>query len=262
MGLFQNPYKEITDEEAFRNAQPRKGVAGFFETIGDYFSALIKANLFTLGCLIPASLLYLIARMLTRDIMIVFLITLLGSLPAGAGLCGLNAVVCESIRNRGFVFNQVFKRNFRENLFRGILPGMLYIFSLVCTLYILTFAGTLSANKGGAISCAMLCILVASTRLILSYMLPMMTLVELPLRHYIRNSMLIIPACPKASLGILLVNSIFYLLTVLFLPYTGIYVALLAFALHTLIGQLWSWPALNKTLRIEERENTKKHEGD
>lgn len=258
MRLFRQPYTEISDEEAFRNAQPRRGVQGFFETLVDYFFVLVRANLLLACCLAPTLILYIVARMLIRNVFFVSIVSLLGAFLAGAALCGLNAVVCECIRNRGFVFFEVFKRHFRENLLRGILPGILYILTLECTLYLLSFNKVLAELDNGAVIVVMVCIFIAVTRLLLAYMLPMMTLIELPLRHYVRNSMLLIPACPKASLGILITTSILYLLTVLFLPYTGIYVVLLAFGLHTLIGQLWSWPMLNKTLAIEEREKQNK----
>jgi len=259
MGLFTQPYGEISDAEALRNSLPRKGITGFFETIGDYLFPIIKANLLLVCCLIPTVVLFFLAWLITANVYVVVAACLLSAPLVGAGLCGLHAVVCESIRNRGFVFREVYRRHFKENLRRGIFAGALFIVTLLLTLLIVNNWNALARIENGTMFVTMLAMFVAVSRLLLTHMLPMMILVDMRLRDYVKNSMLLMAAFPKASVGIVLTTSILYVLTVLFLPYTLIYVVGIGFAIDALIGQLWSWPILNQTLSIEEREEEKKN---
>lgn len=254
MGLFSESYREPSDREAFENRLPRKGVRGFCETLGDYLLELFKANLVLAVCLLPAVLLYYVSVKLTGNIVLVSLIAMLGAFPAGAALTALFKVVYESIRNRGFSFWKAFCRAFSENKVRGILPGALYILSWEGTVYLLLFSEAISLLPNPKLMRIMIVLMVLAIRMLLGYMLPMMSLVELPMRHYVRNSLILMVARPKATIGSAVCTAVLYVLTVLFFPGTSAYVLLLAFSFHALVSGMWCWPALNETLKIEERE--------
>lgn len=258
MKLFNRSYRELTDEEAARNAEPRHGVLGFFVTLWEYLSELFYANLLTVLSLLPAFLLYMLGRILFQNIFLVLLMTLLGSMPAGAGLCGMAAVATESLRNRGFAWKETYKKEWKANFKKGALPGALYIISLGLLCYMVVFSAQMNDVEGGKGIYIMLGILVLLLQTLLGYMTPMMTLVELPNRHYLKNSLLILAACPKATLGMMLISALLLFgVVILLLPYTGVYILILGIAVTELSKVAFTWPMLNEKLRIEEREAEK-----
>lgn len=258
MKLFNRSYHEITDEEAARNAEPRHGFLGFFVTLWEYLSELFYANFFTVLSFLPAILLYVLGRILFQNVWLVLLMTLLGSVPAGAGLCGMAAVATESLRNRGFAWKETYWKEWKANLKKGALPGALYILSVGLLSYMLTFAEQMGEVEGGTGIYIMLGVLTVLLQALLGYMTPMMTLVELPNRHYLKNSLLLLVACPKATMGMMLFSAVLLFgAVILFLPYTGIYILLLGIAVTELSKVCFVWPRLNEKLRIEEREAEK-----
>jgi|GEM_PF-3551120 len=258
MKLFKSPYRAISDEEAAENAAPRHGFVGFFVTLWEYLSELFRGNLLTVLCLLPACLLYILGRILFEGVLPVAFVSLLGSIPAGAGLCGLSAVAVESLRNRGYAFMRTYKKEFKANLKKGILPGCLYILSVWLVGYMLSFAGEMAAVANAKMVYVMLGVLAVLLQTLLGYMLPMMTLVELPARHYLKNSLLFMAACPKSTVGLMLVSTVVcFGIPLLLLPYTGIYLLLIGLAMLELSRAAFAWPVLNSRLRIEEREAEK-----
>lgn len=259
MGLFSPKDFNISDAEAMQNALPRFGIQGFFATLSDYLPHLLKTNLLTCCCILPAIALFFVGRLLTDNVFVAGLFPLLGAPLVGAGLCALNGIVCESIRNRGYAFWETYKKHFRENTRASILPAVLYILSVEITLYSVWLGGLdidLGAFGGNRL---VLCILTAFIRTLLSYMLPMITLLELPVKHYFRNSLLMILAQLKATFCIMVIPSILFFATMFLTPFSVLHILTFGFALHTLCAQMWAWPALNRTLRIEEREIEKKN---
>lgn len=258
MKLFRRSYNEISDEEAARNAEPRHGFLGFFVTMWEYLSELFYANLLTVVSLLPACLLYILGRVLFQNVWIIGLMTLLGAAPAGAGLCGMAAVATESLRNRGYAWKETYWKEWKSNLKKGILPGALYLISIGLLSYMLTFAGQMGEVENGTTVYIMMGILVVMLQTLLGYMTPMMTLLELPTRHYLKNSLLFMAACPKATIGMMLISAVLLFGgVVLLLPYTGIYILLLGIAVTELSKVCFVWPRLNEKLRIEQRENEK-----
>lgn len=258
MKLFNHSYHELTDEEAARNAEPRHGFVGFFVTLWEYLTELFYANFYTVLSFLPAMVLYVLGRILFQNVWLVLLVTLLGSIPAGAGLCGMAAVATESLRNRGFAWKETYKKEWKANLKKGALPGALYIVSVGLLSYMLAFAPQMSEVSGSLSVYVMLGVLAVLLQALLGYMTPMMTLVELPPRHYLKNSLLMLVACPKATIGMMLCSAVLLFgVVILFLPYTGIYILMLGIAVTELSKVAFVWPRLNEKLRIEEREREK-----
>lgn len=258
MKLFKHSHAPLSDEEAARNAEPRRGFLGFFVTLWEYLSELFYANLLTALSFLPACLLYILGRILFQNIWIAGLMTLLGAAPAGAGLCGMAAVATESLRNRGFSWKESYWKEWKDNLKKGILPGALYLVSLGLLSCMFAFSIWTSEVENGSAVYIVLGVLVIMLQSLLGYMTPMMTLVELPSRHYLKNSLLFMAACPKATIGMMLVSAVLLFgVVVLLLPYTGIYILLLGIAVTELSKVCFVWPQLNEKLRIEQREKEK-----
>lgn len=242
---------------------PRTGFRGFFETIADYFSYLIKGNLLTIGCCLPSIALFFAARILTQSIVSSFILAQLGAPLVGAGLCALNGIVCNSIRNRGFNFWRVYKKDFVENFPKGTYIGVMYIASVELTLCLPEmFDLWRNGGRNNSAIIIMFYVLIVAIRILLSYLCPMMTLIELPVKHYLKNGMLMIPACFKATMLTGAISSFLYFLMVFMLPLSSPFIIVFAFSLDTLICQMWIWPAINATLSVEAREQQKNSEKD
>lgn len=237
----------------FTAAAPKKGAARFFQLCKRDLADYVKANLLCCLCFLPAFLAGGVLLKTTSNYALCAVAALLCSVPVGGGVCGLHRVLNRSVRDIPESSGRTFKKGFRENFRSAVVPGMLLSLQLLLAFYMLLFHEAIGAFPMPGRLWTLLILCWVFLQILLQYCFPLLVLLELPLRHLLRNSLILFFACPKHSAPCFFLTALLCAAGILLLPPDLIFVVLFGPALTGLIRQLFSWPDIDAAFSVTER---------
>ena len=111
----------------------------------------------------------------------------------------------------------------------------------------------LAGGQTDVISAALICMNVLLTAMIFPYLFSQLVLMDLPLGTLVKNSLLLALSFAPRSIAAALIQIIYWIVIISFLPYTALWVVLFGFALVELIVLMIIYPAMDKCFGLEER---------
>lgn len=249
MGLFHPNYN--TPGPGVRKDEPRKkGPARFFEILGRDMGDLFRANLLcTLGFL-PALILIFLG-ILGRTVLLAAAGGILGGILLGPCYAGLHDTILRALRDEPGYWWHIYKKSFRRNWRQSLIPGAILGFLLASQLFVAYFL--IAGGQPDVISAALICMNVLLTAMIFPYLFSQLVLIDLPLGTLVKNSLLLALSFAPRSIAAALIQIIYWIVIISFLPYTALWVVLFGFALVELIVLMIIYPALDKCFGLEER---------
>lgn len=249
MGLFHPNYN--APGPGVRKDEPRKkGAARFFEILGRDMGDLFRANLLcTLGFL-PALILIFLG-ILGRTVLLAALGGLVGGILLGPCYAGLFDTILRAMRDEPGYWWHTYKKAFRRNWRQSLAPGAVLGFLLACQLFMGYFLFTGGQTDLG--SAALICMNVLLTAMIFPFLFSQLVLMELPMSLLVKNSLLLALSFAPRCIAAALVQIVYWVAMIAFLPYSALWVLLFGFALVELIVMMILYPALDKCFGLEER---------
>ena len=234
--------------------EPRKkGVARFFEVLLRDFFDLVKLNVVFCGCILPAVAAFLLGSFGFYSAF-AYLLSLVLSFPVGGAASAYAFCVTKMLRDDpGFIWAD-FKRKFRENLKQAAVPGIL------CTAIIEAQVMMWAPFFLGETDLGLVWIVIMFTVLLIfamisPYIFVLFAYVDLKMFQTIRNGILLSLAnAPRSAAGAFS-GCVLWILFVLFLPYSFVFlplIALFGFSLSWLLCLMWVWPPIDKQFAIED----------
>lgn len=242
------------NREDITYAPPKRGAARFLQLLLRDLWEYVKANILCCLCFFPAALAGAIALVLSKNYLLSSLFALLFSFPAGGGLCGLHRVLNRSARDLESRTGPAFWKGFRDSFRVAIVPGMLTVSELLLCFYLLLFHTAINAFPMPIRLWTLLILLLFFLHILLQYCLPLLTVVDLPLRHLLRNSMILFFAKPKRSLQCFFMTALCLAAGILLFPANLLVVFTIGIALPALIQQLCTWEIIDQHFSITERQ--------
>lgn len=243
MGLFSyNFYGSGHD------APPKTGPARLWALFTGNIGGLLGGGAFAA----LSSAVYAVGMMVGIDshgLIIALIAGPLGGVLALPQLCGLTDTVLRALRNESGSWWQTYRRAWRQNvkgcLFPGALGGLLFSFQLFI------FAHFERLELDLFLLIAMVLGVMASTA-IATWFLPQLALVDLPLGRAILNAMLLCVRYPLRTLGVTLLQLIYWAFIVVGFPHTLVLFFLLNFWLPALLVTMVLYDPLDEIFHIED----------
>lgn len=229
------------------NAPRKRGLPRLWEVLREDALHLMGAGFLAMLSVIP----YVTGLMISIDshALIPMVITCpLGGMLAAPQLCGLSDTILRALRDDHSRWWDTYRRAWKQNvkgcLLPGALGGLLFGFQLLMFYQIDVAQVDLfllaSMVLGAAVSTA-----------IASWLLPQLALMDLPLHRALLNAVLLCGGHPLKTLGITLLQMVYWGLIVLAFPDTLILFVLLNFWLATFIVTFVQYESLDNTFDIE-----------
>ncbi len=228
---------------------PRKtGIARFWEILTrDTFGLLASGALATIS-----SLVYIVSMMISIDshgLILVLTVCPLGGMLAAPQIFGLQDTILRSLRDEpGFWWSQyrrAWRRNLKSALLTGAFGGLLFGFQM----FILAHIDVVEVDLFLLIA-LLLGVMLATA--IATWLVPQLVLMELPLFRALLNAMLMCVGHPLKTLGVTLLQLLYWALIVITFPFSILLFLLLNFWLPTLITLMILYSDLDSTFHIEE----------
>lgn len=249
MGLFHPNYN--TPGPGVRKDEPRKkGAARFFEILGRDMGDLFRANFLCAVCFLPALALIFLG-ILGRSVLLAAVGGLLGGTLFGPCYAGLHDTILRALRDEPGYWWHIYRKAFRRNWRQSLIPGAALGFLLACQLFMGYFL--LTGAQADLISAVLVCMNVLLTAMIFPFLFSQLVLMDLPLPTLIKNSLLLALSYAPRSIAAALVQIIYWIVIIAFLPYTTLWVPLFGFALVELIVMMIIYPVLDQCFGLEER---------
>lgn len=246
MGLFMPNYSKpgpgVSPDE------PRKkGAARFLEVCGRDFWSFFKAGALVFVSLLPF-LLGVWYSVVTSALVPVVVAGLLGGLLAAPQVFGVADTVLRSLRDEpGYwwdTYRRAWKRNARASLLPGAVLGLVAAMEIFVLFHIDVFAD----------SVVDLVLLLLGALLLLglvSYLIPQLVLMELPLHGALLNSVLLFLGYLPRSVAAAALQMIYFAAVLLFAPQSMALLFVCSFWLPMLLAYLVIYPVLDERFEIE-----------
>lgn len=233
---------------------PVAGVGRFFYLLLRDLWEYVKANLLCCLCCLPSVAAGGILLLTTRNYFLCAGAALLLSPMAGAGFCGLHRVVNRAMRGKQERTGAAFSKGFRDNFRAAIVPGILAVLQMLLVGYMLLFRAAINAFPMPVRLWALLLLCWLFLQILLQYCFPLLVVLALPLRHLLRNSLILFIGNFKKSLLCLLLATALDAAGVLLLPKSLIVIGTMGLSVTTLIRQFFSWNSIDSAFSIESRQ--------
>lgn len=234
-----------------KNAPRKRGAARYFEILTRDFSHLIKINLLHQLCLLPAQALFVLAFLFSRYFAVFMAASILASIPVGPSLTAMLLLQSKMLRDEpGFVWHD-YKKAFRENFRKTVVPGMLYFAVIAAQLY----AALLYYTQLSSIGIPLLAIFGFSIILFwmaARYFFLQAGYLELGILTMLKNSLLLALGNAPRSLIAALITLVFGVGQILLAPSAVPVTVFFGYALPSLWSLMVIWPPVNKVFKIEE----------
>ena len=249
MGLFHPNYN--APGPGVRKDEPRKkGAARFFEILGRDSGDLFKANLLCSICFVPAVALIFLG-ILGQAVLVSAAGGILGGILLGPCYAGLHDTILRALRDEPGYWWHTYKKAFRHNWKQSLIPGAILGFLLASQIFMSYFL--LLGGQLDVASAVLICMSVLLTAMIFPFLFSQMVLMELSLPQLFRNSLFLALSHAPRCICAALVQIVYWVLILSFLPYTALWVLLFGFALIELITLMIIYPVLDKCFNLEER---------
>lgn len=235
-------------------AAPKRGAARFLQLLLRDLWEYVKVNVLCCLCFLPAVLSGTTVLLLTRNYLLSAMFSLLFSLPIGGGFCGLHRVLNRSVRDLESRTAPAFWKGFRDGFREAILPGMLVVSKLLLCFYLLLFHTAINAFPMPVRLWAFLLLLLFILHMLLQYCFPLLAVINLPLRHLLRNSIILFFVNLKKSLFCLFVTALCLIVEILLFPTNLLVVFTIGVALPALVQQLCTWKIIDQHFSIAARQ--------
>lgn len=233
---------------------PQAGAGRFFYLLLRDLWEYVKANLLCCLCCLPSAATGGILLLITRNYFLCAGAALLLSPIAGAGFCGLHRVISRTMRGEQERTGAAFFRGFRDNIRAAIVPGLLMVLQALLGGYMLLFRSAINAFPMPVRLWTLLLLCWLFLQILLQYCFPLLVVLELPLRHLLRNSLFLFLGNFKKSLLCLLLSTALDAAGVLLLPKSLIVIGTMGLSIAALIRQFFSWDSIDSTFSIESRQ--------
>ena len=249
MGLFHPNYN--TPGPGVRKDEPRKkGAARFFEILGRDMGDLFRANVLCAVCFIPALALILLG-ILGHTVLLAAAGGLLGGILFGPCYAGLHDTILRAMRDEPGYWWHTYKKAFRRNWRQSLVPGAVLGFLLASQLFMGYFL--LTGGQTDIVSAALICMNVLLTAMIFPFVFSQLVLMDLNLSTLVKNSFLLALSFAPRSIAAALVQIVYWVAILAFLPYTAIWVLLFGYAFVLLIVMMILYPVLDQCFGLEEK---------
>lgn len=231
------------------NTTPRKvGVARFFELMGRDLWPFYKASFLCCLGFVPVFLAVFFG-ILSGAFWISLVGGILGGMICAPFLCGMFDTVLRALRDEpGYwwhTYRNAWKQNWRDALAPGALAGgVLGLWSWVLTAL---------PDMTGVPTSVWVCMIVSGAVLVgfFTYVFAQLVLVSLPLAQLLKNSGLFFLGFFPRTLAATLVQCVYWVPVLLYMPYTLPVVLVTGFWLPVTIGLQILYPALNRAFSLE-----------
>lgn len=247
MGLFQQFNRKDADD--WVEPAPKTGLPRLWELVSrDWWKNMRAGFLALLGCLPFAA--GLSFSVLSRSLMFVPVLGLIGGAIAGPQLCALADTLLRGLRDEsGFwwhTYRKAWKRSAKSALLPGAVSGLLLAFQL----FLFIFSEDLELGL------TTIAALVAGAGLLLGislYLWPQLALMQLSFGQLLRNSVLLLLGMLSRNVAALVVLAAYIGLS---MQFSEVALALLPFTnlwLPALLGLFIIYPVLEDAFQLEER---------
>ncbi len=270
MALFRRNYDK-PGPGVPKNAPRKKGIARFFEILGRDFMNLVKLNmlyqlfllpsqvfiLLAVDAFFPAPFLFFLHFQLPNPTVWALVFLVLGlacGILVGPATLAMNHAISKMMRDDpGFIWHD-FKKQFRENFKSMAVPGVLYTLLMFAEIFAFIYYYALS-SAGGAANLVFTVIYFFSL-LVFSMAAPYFFLqagyLRLRTGGLLKNSLLLAFGFTPRSLVGGVVNSGLIAVQLIFFPTSSIFTLFIGYTIPTLFAQMWIWPPVDKTFKIEK----------
>lgn len=258
LGMEQEDTSEDEEYELEIDIKGRKvGAARFFQITGRDFLPFYSAGfLFLLGILPGLLLVY--AGMMADSLLLSVCGGGVAGLIGGPCLCGLLDTILRSLREEAGYWWHTYKRAWRQNWKQSLIPGVFFgLFGGVWS-WVMIHMPDMEGIPTAIWVCMIMGMLLAVV--IGLYLFSQIVLVSLDLKSMLLNSALFFYGYLPRSLAAGLVICVYWGATALYLPYTVPVMFLTGAWFPAAVGLLCVYPALNRSLHIEEELDKKMYE--
>lgn len=243
MGMFFH-------EEPDRFPQLRKtGFLRYRQVLERNWKQFFLADLLTLGLLLPFGV-GVACAVLSSSILVLAAVCVLGGIPLGFGLSAMYDCILRALRDCRDDWWHSFKKALRQNWRCAIIPGIVTGFFLG----FLTFAFAMLWWAGRGITPGTAAVLLAGCLVFLmvsSVLWPQLVLFEQRLGIQLKNSLLFILRYFGKTLGAAALQLVWWVLAVLFFPWTAFLVPFLGVWYILFLSTLMLYPHLDEAFSIE-----------
>ena len=228
----------------------RKGFARYAQLLGRDFKQLFLMDLLTLASFIPYGLGVGYA-VLSQSVLVLIPVCVIGGMIFGQGLAAMYDLILRRMRDVESDWWICFKRSLRQNWRAALLPGVLeglflgfliFVGVLIWEMGVIT-PGTLVILAGGILLFTM----------VFSVWWPQVVLFDQSPAVQLKNSVLFCIRYFPRSLGTAVLQTAFWSVMVLFLPWTGFLVPFLGVWYILFVAVFLLYDRLNDALHIEEQ---------
>lgn len=198
------------------------------------------------------SIVFIIGMTIAVDshaIMVVFITGPLGGMLALPQLCGLTDIILRALQNKSGSWWATYRRAWKQNVKGCLMPGALG--GLLFGFQFFVFFNIERLKFDLFLLIAIMLSVVLSTA-IATWLLLQLALVELPLNWAAVNAVLLCVRYPLRTLGVTLLQIVYWALIVFGLPYTSVLLFLFNFWLPSLIVTMVLYVPLKRVFHIEE----------
>lgn len=237
--------------EIVSNGQRLTGFSRFTEVLGRDFKRFLFTSLMTCLCFLPFAA-GITFSILSTSVLLVFPASVIGGIVAGPALSCLYDIILRGLRDASGKLFSTYVRGWKQNFRQSILPSILFclIFGFYIFMSMLFFW---SDRFPGIGTIAIYLMGLFFFLLLFSFFWPQIALFDQPFIQSARNSLLFsLRFFPKAA-GSTLIKFLFYLLIVLFLPWTVVLLPLIGFWLPLYLSLFLIYDTLNDCFGIEEK---------
>lgn len=225
------------------------GLPRFFEVLGRDLWSFYKASLLCVIAFLPGTVLVGFALMAQAP-----LLCLAGGLLAGGlgapPLCGMIDTVLRSLRDEPGYWWHIYRRAWLQNWRASILPGLAF------GLFVSGWSYMVHAQAmAGSTETAIWVITIVAVFLAVgffSWLFSQIPLVDLPLPALLKNTALMFFGFFPRTLAASLVLCVYWIATLLYMPYTLFVILAFGFWLPTLVALMMLYPGLDKSFKLEE----------
>lgn len=241
----------LTDDDTRPALQgtPRKvGVARFFELMGRDLWSFYKASLLCCLGFVPAFLAVMFG-ILAGAVWISVLGGAVGGLIAAPFLCGMMDTVLRALRDEpGYwwhTYRNAWKQNWRDSLVPGALSGA--VLGLWCWVLMAL------PNMESVPTSVWVCMIVGGAVIVgfFTYVFAQLVLVNLPLSRLLRNGALFFLGFFPRTLAATLVQCIYWVPVLMYMPYTLPVLLVTGFWLPVVIALQILYPGLDRAFDLE-----------
>lgn len=250
--MLKNPWKQ-TEEAQQEDVLRPKGLKRVWELIERDFGGMFLSGLLALVGFLPVFFL-VGAGIYAKDLSMVLFGGLVGGVLVGPALCGVFDTVLRTARDEPFFWWNTYKKAFRKNWKKSVLPGV--IFSVLMS-FVAWFLSVLIRLTAAGYSTGLVIWMVAGSDLLLlfgvmNYFWAQFVLLKDARRVILKNSMLSLLAFLPRAAAAAVVQMIYWCGILLTLPIGTMFLLLCNFWLPVELSVLIIYPGLERALHIEE----------